>query len=105
MTVISGVAPVAPAGATAMICVALFTVKLLAAMAPNFTAVTPVKFVPVISTLVPPELGPEVGLIEVIVGTDTTGVIVMVTLRVMVGSLASAIVNVSVPVEIGRAHV
>ena len=47
-----------PAGAVAVICVALFTVKPLAVLAPNFTAVAPVKFVPVITTEVPPVAGP-----------------------------------------------
>ena len=37
-------------------------------MAPNFTAVAPVKLVPVIVTVVPPAVGPEVGLTAVTVG-------------------------------------
>ncbi|MNS67673.1 hypothetical protein D3C72_1009300 [compost metagenome] len=37
--------------------------------APNFSAVTPVKPVPVITTLVPPVVGPAVGEIELTVGT------------------------------------
>ena len=36
-----------PAGAFAVILVALFTVNVVAAVAPNFTALAPVKFVPV----------------------------------------------------------
>lgn len=48
--------------------VAELTVKLVAAVAPNVTAVTPVKPVPVIVTTVPPAVGPEVGEIEPTVG-------------------------------------
>ena len=40
-----------PAGVTAVIWVAELTVKLAAAVAPNFTAVAPVKLVPVMTTL------------------------------------------------------
>ena len=48
--------------------VALLTVKVVAAVAPNFTAVAPVKLVPVTVTEVPPVVGPEVGLTAVTVG-------------------------------------
>ena len=37
-------------------------------MAPNLTAVAPVKLVPVMVTDVPPEAGPDVGPIDVTVG-------------------------------------
>jgi len=67
VTVMS-IVPALPAGVVAVIDVALFTVKLVAFVAPNFTAVAPVKFVPVIATLVPPALGPLVGLTDVTVG-------------------------------------
>ena len=50
-----------------MIDVAELKVK-LAVAAPNVTAVTPVKLVPVIVTDVPPAAGPAVGEIEVTVG-------------------------------------
>ena len=49
--------------------VALLTVN-VAALAPKFTAVAPVKFVPVIVTKVP--FGPEVGLTPVTVGAGGT---------------------------------
>jgi hypothetical protein len=49
-------------GIVAVICVALTTVK-DAVESPNCTAVTPVRFVPVITALDPPERLPEVGLI------------------------------------------
>ena len=40
--------------------VALTTVKLVAGLAPKATAVAPVKPMPVIVTVVPPAIGPEV---------------------------------------------
>ena len=49
--------------------VALLTVKVVAAVAPNFTAVAPVKLVPVTATDVPPVVGPEAGLTAVTVGS------------------------------------
>src|SRR5450631_2099400 len=57
-----------PAAVTAVIWVAELTVKLAAAVAPNFTAVAPVKLVPVMTTLVPPASGPDVGVRPEIVG-------------------------------------
>ena len=60
--------PAEPAGDVAVIDVALFTVKEVALVLPNFTAVAPVKLVPVIATLVPPAVGPLVGLTPVTVG-------------------------------------
>ncbi|MNM52519.1 hypothetical protein D3C81_635980 [compost metagenome] len=58
-----------PAGAVAVICVALLTVKPVAAVAPNVTAVAPVKRVPVMMTEVPPAAGPAVGDRLLTVGT------------------------------------
>jgi hypothetical protein len=61
---------------TAVIFVDEATMKLLAApAAPKVTAVAPVKFVPVIVTVVPPVVGPEVGVLEVTLGlgVDATG--------------------------------
>ena len=57
-----------PGGDVAVICEELTTVTFVAPFAPKSTAVAPVRFVPVIVTLVPPEAGPEEGLIAVIVG-------------------------------------
>ena len=57
-----------PAGDVAVIDVDELTVKLVAAVAPNVTAVAPVKPVPVTVTTVPPVCGPVVGEIEVTVG-------------------------------------
>ena len=60
--------PAAPAGTTAVICVALTTVYEAAFTAPNFTAVTPTNPLPVRVTVFPPEAGPWAGETA-----DTTG--------------------------------
>ena len=57
--------PAELAGLVAVIEVALFTVYEVAAVLPNFTAVAPVKLVPVIVTEVPPATGPAVDEIPV----------------------------------------
>jgi hypothetical protein len=57
-----------PAGAVAVIDDGPLTVKLVALLAPNFTAVAPDRFVPVIATLVPPAAGPLVGNTAATVG-------------------------------------
>ncbi len=57
-----------PAGEVAVTEVELLTVKLVAAVLANVTAVAPVKAVPVMVTVVPPPAGPEVGLMEVTFG-------------------------------------
>src|SRR5439155_27006024 len=51
---VTSTVPAAPAGAVAVICVALLTVKAVAAVVPNFTADAPVNPVPVMTTDVPP---------------------------------------------------
>src|ERR1022692_316966 len=56
------------AGDVAGMEVALLTVKLVAAVAPNMTAPTPVKLVPVMVIEVPPAVEPEPGLTFVTVG-------------------------------------
>ena len=58
----------APAGDVAVMEVALLTVNDVAFAAPNFTAVAPVKFVPVRVTDVPPAAGPPLEPIAVTVG-------------------------------------
>jgi len=65
---VTSTVPAASAGETAVIDVALFTVKLAAAVPPNVTAVAPVRFVPVIVTVVPPVVGPLFGLMAVTAG-------------------------------------
>ena len=57
--------PAVPAGVTAVMVVALTTLKLVAAVLPNITAVAPVRFVPVIVTVVPPAAGPLLGETDV----------------------------------------
>ena len=54
-----------------MIELALVTAKLAAAVPPKVTAVAPVKLLPVIVTLVPPDAGPEAGATAVTVGPAT----------------------------------
>ena len=68
VTAISTV-PAVPAGEVAVICVALLTVNDAALVLPNFTAVAPLRAVPVMTTDVPPVTGPEDGVIPVIVGS------------------------------------
>jgi hypothetical protein len=54
--------PEARAGVVAVICVDELIVKFVALVPPKRTAVAPVKFVPAITTTVPPEVVPELGL-------------------------------------------
>jgi hypothetical protein len=61
----------APAGAVAVIRVALLTVNPVAGVAPNVTAVDPEKPLPVSVIVVPPAVGPVVGLMPVIAGRPT----------------------------------
>ena len=54
LAVVTAILPVtAPEGTVAVICVAEFTLKLVAATPPNVTLLAPVKLVPVIVTVVP----------------------------------------------------
>ena len=55
----------------AIIEVTFSTEKLVAAVPPKVTAVAPVKFVPVMLTLVPPASGPVCGKTLTTVGSDT----------------------------------
>ena len=59
--------PSVPAGINAVICVPV-TVGLVTGLPPMVT-VAPVKFVPVIVSGVPPEVGPDSGLIEAMLGS------------------------------------
>src|SRR5665213_818201 len=70
MTTIA-VLPADSAGAVAVTWVSDTTVNVVAGIEPNVTAVAPVKPEPVTVTLVPPAMGPLVGLIAVIVGAAT----------------------------------
>jgi hypothetical protein len=60
--------PAVPAGAVAVISVEETTVKLAAGFEPKSTAVAPVRFVPVMVTLVPPAGSPASGDTDVTVG-------------------------------------
>ena len=62
--------PAAPAGLVVVIWVSDSTVNDVAAVVPNFTAVAPVKPVPVIVTAVPPLVEPVVGLSAVTVAPE-----------------------------------
>jgi hypothetical protein len=63
--------PALPDGEVAVMLVELITVTFVAAVAPNFTAVAPVKLVPVIVTLVPPAVPPMLGLTAVTAGAPS----------------------------------
>jgi hypothetical protein len=84
---------VAVAGTVAVICVAEFTVNVVAAALLNVTAVAPVKFVPVIMTDVP--ASPDVGVNDVIVGQ-----FVLATVKVPKESVPSAFVTSAGPVVV-----
>ena len=64
-------APAVPAGVTTVIEVALVLTIDVPAVPPNVTEDVPVKLVPVIVTVVPPAIGPDDGVIDVIVGAAT----------------------------------
>jgi hypothetical protein len=63
-----------PAGLTAVTVVSFTTVTSVAGVVPKSTAVAPVNELPVIVTVVPPKLGPLVGLIAVTAGAAATNV-------------------------------
>jgi hypothetical protein len=85
---------VAVAGTVAVICVAEFTVNVVAATLLNVTAVAPVKFVPVMVTDVP--ASPDVGVNDVIVGqVPPPG-----TVKVPKESVPSAFVTSTAPVVV-----
>ena len=58
---VTSTVPAVSAGAVAVMLVALLTVKLVAAVEPNLTAVAPVRLVPVIVTVFVPASGPAAG--------------------------------------------
>jgi hypothetical protein len=63
--------PVLPAGVVAVIVVLFTTTTFVAAALPNATAAPAAKFVPVIVTIVPPEVDPLFGDTLVTVGCPT----------------------------------
>ena len=64
--------PAAWGAVLAMILVVPVTLKVVAGVVPNLTDVAPFRLVPVMVTVVPPEVEPLVGVKEVMVGTGTT---------------------------------
>ena len=68
---VTSTVPAAWAGDVAVIEVGLTTVNDAAATPPKLTLVAPVKFVPLMVTLVPPALEPVFGLMLVTVGPAT----------------------------------
>ena len=63
----------ASGGETAVIDVAEVTLKLAAPTEPNSTAVAPVRLVPVMVTVLPPDAGPYLRSISVMVGAGMVG--------------------------------
>ena len=61
-----------PAGEVALTCVAETTVKLEAAAVPKWTALAPVRLVPVTVTTVPPAVEPLAGFNPLTVGAGVT---------------------------------
>jgi hypothetical protein len=70
---VTSTVPDGSAGLTAVIEVSEFAVKLAAATAPNLTAVAPVKRLPLMATVVPPLVGPDVGDTPVTTGAVDGG--------------------------------
>jgi hypothetical protein len=64
--------PATWAGVVAVTWVADVTWTPVAVVEPKVTAVVPVRWVPVMVTLVPPVVGPEVGVTDVTVGAGVT---------------------------------
>ena len=60
--------PAVPGGEVTVSCVDDTYVNAAAALGPNITLVVGVKLVPMIVTTVPPDVGPLLGVIDVIVG-------------------------------------
>ena len=67
----TSLAPAVPAGVVQLRLVAEVTVVEVQAAPPMVTVAPVTKLVPVMVTLVPPAVGPEVGLMAVTVGTET----------------------------------
>jgi hypothetical protein len=67
---VTSTVPAEPAGVVATIWVEVLLV-IVAALAPNLTALAPARLVPVIVMLVPPAVGPAEGLTVATVGAAT----------------------------------
>ena len=68
VVILMATVPAAWALVLALMVVAPVTVNVVAVVVPNLTAVAPVKLVPVMVTVVPPAMGPAVGVKLVMVG-------------------------------------
>ena len=90
-------APTVPAGVLAVIEVALTTTTFVADVTPIFTLVAPVKFVPVMVIVVPPVVGPDVGLTLVIVGSGTMYVNALVLVAVPLAVVTATFCAPAVP--------
>jgi hypothetical protein len=96
LAVVTVILPVvAPDGTVVTICVAVFDV-IVAVVPLNFTEVAPVRFVPVMVTEVP--TGPEVGVNEVIVGTEAAPTVKFVALVAVPLAVVTVIGPVVAPV-------
>ena len=90
-----------PAGETTSISVDETAVRLVTATVPKLTAVTPPRFDPSMTTLVPPDDGPDMGERPVTIGGgDRTVVVVVTGCGAGVGVGAGAVVVVVVPVDV-----
>lgn len=69
---VTSTGPAACAGVVAVIVVRSTTTTLVARTPPNLTSVAPTRFVPVMTTLVPPVVGPLFGDTDVTAGAGTT---------------------------------
>lgn len=68
VSIVTALAPAAPAGEVAVTVLSELTVTAVAAVVPKFTSRVPIKPDPVMVTTVPPAIGPEVGVMELITG-------------------------------------
>ena len=90
-------APTVPAGVLAVIEVALTTTTFVADVTPIFTLVAPVKFVPVMVIVVPPVVGPDVGVTLLIVGSRTMYVNALVLVAVPPAVVTATLLAPAVP--------
>ena len=86
---VTSTAPTAWGAVVAVIVVGLTTVKSAAGVAPNRTAVAPVKDEPMIVTVVPPTVGPLLGETPVTTGAVLTVVIAVAELLPATGSVVA----------------
>jgi hypothetical protein len=102
---VTSTVPGLPAGEVAVTVVAFTAVTLVAAFAPKWTAVAPVRFVPVIVTVVPPPVGPEDGVMLVTVGAGVAQTaITLATLALVASVLVTTALHVwslTLPPEAG----